>query len=51
MSGDLYDKKITAKKVDIDAYDLLAKRAKLQGLKVRAQKPLFPKHLKPYLPV
>jgi hypothetical protein len=36
MSGDLYDKKITAKKVDIDAYDLLAKQAKAAGLKGKA---------------
>jgi hypothetical protein len=36
MSGELYDKKITAKKVDIDAYDLLAKQAKAAGLKGKA---------------
>ena len=35
-AGDLYDKKITAKKVDIDAYDLLAKQAKAAGLKGKA---------------
>lgn len=33
MSGELYDRKITVKKVDLDAYDLLAKKAKAVGLR------------------
>jgi hypothetical protein len=46
MSGDLYDKKITAKKVDIDAYDLLAKRAKAAGLKGKSAEAAISKALK-----
>jgi hypothetical protein len=45
-AGDVYDKKITAKKVDIDAYDLLAKRAKAAGLKGKSAEAAISKALK-----
>lgn len=46
MSGDLYDKKITVKKVDIDAYDILSKKAKAAGLKGKEAESAIQKAIK-----
>jgi hypothetical protein len=45
MSGTIMVTKATAKKADLDAYNLLAKKAKAAGLKARMQKSM-PKALK-----
>jgi ElaB/YqjD/DUF883 family membrane-anchored ribosome-binding protein len=46
MGGGLYDEKAEVKRVDLDAYDILAKRAKAAGLKGKSAEAAISKALK-----